>query len=99
MRKKISVGDGFVVELRFSTRGGVALKGCGKFVQRLKRRVLEEISKGETDVVGVVKFAGKGIGFETVNEVVVGHGDWPSFAQNRHFFPSREKWANRVLIF
>src|ERR1700682_4758862 len=54
-QKQVGPGDGLVVKLRFSLRGGEASQCGGKFLQRFEGWVAMQVLKCQPDVVGVME--------------------------------------------
>src|ERR1700732_1449390 len=70
-----SESTSLVVELRLAAGGGEALQRGGEVFERLQRRIGGEIGERQSDMIGVVeRMLGDGVGFETVDDLFVGHG-------------------------
>jgi hypothetical protein len=65
---------GFMVELNFTVGSCEFLQGTGKFLQRVKNRILAEVAERQLDVVGMVKgIVGDRDTLESFDDLVGGH--------------------------
>src|ERR1700704_6147269 len=72
--KKIRIRDRLVIEPRLAPSSGVSLERDGEPLQRLQCRVLRQIGKGQTHVIGVVeRIFRHGVALEITNNLQVSH--------------------------
>src|SRR6202008_2443370 len=73
-QKKVRMRNRLVIKLSFTTGRGKPLELCGKFRQRLQRRILTKISKRQPHMVRMMEaVAGKGVSLKTPYQFFILH--------------------------